>query len=187
VSYTLDQVNAGALGDEIVFNSISDSVIGDEKNFVGARLDDGNHGAKNVWNGNVLEVTPGNTYLIRLYGHNNSPLGYGAVAKGVNAQFIVPTGAGRSVVVHGLLRSDNADPQEYWDGVVLTCDTRFHLEVVEGSPLIENNGAVGGSTLPMQVVNGWTRIGYDDLDGNIPGCYQYAFYLSIKVRVVADE
>lgn len=49
-SYTLSEVNAGALKNEIVFNSISDSqcdggnnitVMCNERNFVGARLDNG--------------------------------------------------------------------------------------------------------------------------------------------------
>ena len=59
-----------------MLNSISDSVIGDEKNFVGAREDTGvNAGASNVWDGNEISVTPGKTYLIRLYVHNNNPNG----------------------------------------------------------------------------------------------------------------
>lgn len=36
-AYTLDQVNAGALDNAIIFNSISDGTIGHEFNFVGAR------------------------------------------------------------------------------------------------------------------------------------------------------
>ena len=37
-SYTLDQINHGDLGDTITFNSISNGKIGDEKNFVGAKV-----------------------------------------------------------------------------------------------------------------------------------------------------
>ena len=34
--YTLDEINAGKLGDTITFNSITNGKIGDERNFVGA-------------------------------------------------------------------------------------------------------------------------------------------------------
>lgn len=40
-SYTIDEINNGALKDKIVFNSISDSAIGHEFNFVGAKKNDG--------------------------------------------------------------------------------------------------------------------------------------------------
>ena len=36
-SYTLEEINSDILGDKVVLNSISDSVIGNEKNFVGVR------------------------------------------------------------------------------------------------------------------------------------------------------
>ena len=65
-SLTAKEINSGVLGDTIIFNSISDSIIGDEKNFVGARLDDGtNTGADNVWNGNEIAVENGAVYFIR--------------------------------------------------------------------------------------------------------------------------
>ena len=75
-SYTKQQINDGVLGNKIVFNSISDGQSGDEKDFVGARVDDGNHGVNNVWTGSDINVQPGKTYIINLYVHNNSPKGY---------------------------------------------------------------------------------------------------------------
>ena len=37
-SYTIGQIDSGVLGDTITFNSISDGKIGDEKNFVAAKV-----------------------------------------------------------------------------------------------------------------------------------------------------
>lgn len=189
-SYTIDQINNGALGDKIVLNSISDSVIGDEKNFVGAREDTGvNAGASNVWDGNEISVTPGKTYLIRLYVHNNNPNGEKAVAKNVTTTFGVPDTTGTSVEVNGFIESSNATPSEYWDYVRFTSNSNFHLEYVKGSALLENNGigANGGVKLSDDIIEKGVKIGYKSLNGEVPGCYQYANYVTIKVKAVADE
>lgn len=70
----------------------------------------------------------------------------------------------------------------------------FHLEYVYGSALLENNGIGknGGKTLSDEIVtkaasNNGTLIGYSSLNGEIPGGYQYASYITIKVRVVFDS
>ena len=51
-SYTLDEINADILKDTIIFNTISDSVNGNEKNFVSAREydDSGPTGEEYIWN-----------------------------------------------------------------------------------------------------------------------------------------
>ena len=89
-SYTLEQINKGELGDKITFNSISNGKIGDEKNFVGAKV----AGTKvSTWNANEIKVKDGETYTIRLFVHNNSPRGMQAVAKGVKAGDVVRNAA----------------------------------------------------------------------------------------------
>lgn len=190
-SYTIDEINAGALGDQIIFNAIKDSPIGDEKNFVGARVNDGiNAGANNVWNGNLIEVEEGKSYYVRLYCHNNSPLGYDAVAKDVSACFLIPSETGRTVVVNGLLQSSNAMPGRYWDSVAMTADRPFHLEYIPGSALLENNGigADGGILLSDKIAEGeWTPLGYSSLNGELPGCYSYSLCLTIQVTPIFDD
>ncbi len=189
-SYTIREVNSGALGDAIVFNSISDGKIGNEKNFVGARLDSGvNTGADNVWNGNEITVEDGAVYFIRAYVHNNSPLGYDAAAENVKIAFNIPTESGVSVPVHGFIFSNNASPSKYWDGVLFESNIPFHLEYVYGSALLENDDGVGkngGIALSDEIVtkaasNNGTLIGYSSLNGEIPGGSQYDCYVTIKV------
>ena len=148
-----------------------------------------NRGKDNIWNGNLIEVQSGEEYIIRLYCHNNNPNGYDAVAEDVEVRFLIPRETGRTIVVNGLIKSANASPATYWDSVVLTSDYPFHLEYVPDSALFENNGigAGGGSQLDNKVGEGeWVRLGYSDLDGRIPGCYQYACYTTIRVKVVSD-
>lgn len=209
-TYSLQEVNEGALGDTIAFNSISiqssdytwykeatgddlpSGVITEEVNFVGARVVGENQGAQNVWNGNEIEAHDGKTYVIRLYAHNNNPGGYDAVAEDTKVAFNIPQESATSIQVNGYLTSSNAYPSEYVDYVDFVAEQPFHLEYVYGSALLENNGigADGGIQLSDDIVtseSGGVLIGYDALDGNVPGCYQYSNYITVKVKVVYDN
>lgn len=205
--YSLQEVNEGKLGDKITFNSISikdsdyqwykdhygenmpEGFLTEEKNYVGAREDIGvNAGPKNVWNGNDITVEDGKTYIVRMCVHNNNPNGWDAVAENTRVRFSVPTNSARQVQVNGFITSSNASPTEYVDYVNFNSDTAFHLEYIPGSAFIENNGKVGGSQLDDSVINNTTGvlIGYDALDGRVPGNYQYLSYIGIEVKAVFD-
>lgn len=196
-TYTLAEINDGKLGDKIVFNSIKDDTlpkgnIKDERNFVAARdASTGNKGVDNVWQNNEITVEEGKTYIVRLYVHNNNPKGEKAVAKDVSVNFSLGTVVSKEQRVDGYINSSNATPSKYWDDVVFkSADGRkFYLDYVEGSALLENNG-VGkkpGKTLSDSVVNGGTKIGYNALDGKVPGCYQFANYITIEVKPVFEN
>lgn len=194
-SYTEAQINNGDLGNKIVFNSISDGVIGNEKNFVGARLNTGvNAGKDNTWEGNNITVEDGKEYLIRLYVHNNNPNGLNAVARDVRVAFDIPEYSAKQIQVNGFITSSNATPSKYWDYVNFNSDRAFHLEYVYGSALLENNGIGqnGGVQLGDEIVtkaaseNG-VKIGYNALDGNVPGCYTYDNFVGIRVKAVFDD
>lgn len=188
-SYMTDEVNNGALGETITFNSISDNPAlgGDEKNFVGARRVDSDSA---VWNANTIAAEDGGKYYIRMYVHNDNPGGVDAVAKDTTVRFDVAEGSGTEVEMQGFITSSNASPAEYYDSVRFTSDTAFHLEYVPGSAFIENNGIAAGSGMGLsdeivETENG-VLIGYDALDGNLPGGYPYAAYVGIEVKVVYD-
>ena len=188
-SYTIEEINAGAIDDQIIFNTISNSVIGDEKNFVGARENTGiNAGADNIWEGDQITVEDGKEYLIRLYVHNNSQFGEDAIAENVRVSFSAPGDTARNLAINGFIYSDNAAPDAYWDGVVLTADQNFHVEYIAGSAQIENNGFDSAKALSDEIVMSeeGVLIGYDALDGRIPGCFQYDGYVTIRVKVVLD-
>lgn len=166
----------------------------DERNYVGAREDTGiNAGVDNVWEPNQIKVEEGKTYLVRLYVHNNNQ-NKDAVAENVKVAFNTPmaytTG---SVQINGYISSSNAG--EYVDYVNFINDSGvpFRMKYVEGSAKLENNGfanaANGGAQLSDAIVDakdGGVLIGYDGLDGKIPGCYQYAQYVTIKVKAEFD-
>lgn len=230
-SYTIDQINNGAIGatklsdgedyknssnypGQIIFNTISNSTIGDEKNFVGARecaldgtrcLDietNANSTPTTKWQGNNITVEDGKTYVIRLYVHNNSPNGYDAVAEDVRVSFSIPNeydNENKRIQVNGFIYSSNASPSEYWDYVNFNSDTPFRLDYVYGSALLNNNKTYEEAAAHGDLDhNGWVLsddivkaasvdgilIGSDALDGRVPGGYQHASYVTIIVKAV---
>ncbi|MBR3254151.1 DUF11 domain-containing protein [Candidatus Saccharibacteria bacterium] len=178
-NYTIAQINDGALGDTITFNSITDGKIGDERNFVGAKLSSSN---SETWNANEINVKDGETYTIRLYVHNNSPLGTSAIAENVSASFSLPTTVSNSHTVIGYLNSSNATPNRYWDEVKLVSDDDFYIEYVEGSAKY-TNAKMGTVALADEVITAGATLGYEALDGKIPGCYAYDGQVTIEVKV----
>lgn len=184
---------------KIVFNSITNTPnFGDERNFVGAREYNGDdNGFDNKWNGTSIKVKDGQEYKLRLFVHNNSPWGREGVATNVRTSFSIPNVSSKSVKVSGFIYADNAET--VWDSVTFTSDKAFHLDYVYGSAVLGNkgignpengktNGNPLGYTLSDDVVDksGGTLIGYDAIDGNIPGCYGYASYVTIRVKAVYD-
>lgn len=177
-SYTLEQINNDALGDKITFNSISNGKIGDEKNFVGAKVAGAN---VQTWNANEIQVKDGETYTIRLFVHNNSPRGMQAVAKDVTASFSLPSNVSNSHTIVGYLDSSNATPTRYWDEVTLKSDDNFTLEYVLGSAKYNNNK--GDFSLPDEVITSGAKVGFESMNGEIPGCYEYSGVVTIDVKV----
>lgn len=199
--YTVDQINKlyeeGNWNNKVVFNSITDSVIGSEFDFVGAREDTGiNAGKDNVWNGRDIVAEDGKTYLVRMYVHNNGKSQENwretddSVAKDTRVFFSIPQDSSTRIQVSGFINSSNATPEEYWDSVYFNSDHVFHLEYIRDSAQIANNGvAEGGIALSNDVVDKveGTLIGYDAMDGRVPGCYEYDNYITIRVKAVFDD
>ena len=194
--YTIEEINSGALGDTITFNSIVDPEGAQpyEPNFVSAQSADAiANDTKSNWYGNdVMDVENGREYLIRLYVHNNSVPQQdeesGAASQDTRVQVSIPNTSGNTVEVNGFITSSNATPDKYWDYVNFHSDTNFHLEYVYGSAIIYNNAYPDGLELGDKITTTaeGVLIGYDKMNGIMPGGYQYACYITLKVRVVYD-
>lgn len=190
--YTTSQVNDDyILGDTIAFNSITDwEPIGDERNYVAARKDTGiNEGADNIWQ-NEINVTEEGTYLVRMYVHNDNPNGEDAIAENVHAFISLPLKTGKALGVYGYIESSNSYPDRYWDGVTFKSNKEFYLDYVEGSATMENNGIGTNGGCPLRdsiITSEGVLLGYEKLNGLIPGGARYAAYISVKVKVVFVE
>ena len=177
-TYTISDINNGKLGNKITFNSITNGKIGDERNFVGAKLTNGN---ASVYNANEINVEDGQTYTIRLYVHNNNAQGTKAVAKDVTVNFSLPTTVATEQTIIGYLNSSNASPTRYWDEVALKSSDAFYIEYVPGSAKYTNTQ--GTFALSDTIINDNVKIGYKSMDGQIPGCFEYDGEVTIQVKV----
>lgn len=192
-SYTQAQINSGALGDKIVLNSISDGVIGNEKNFVAAREYNGNTAQNGDWQADEITVEEGKTYMVRLYVHNNNPGGMNAVAEGVHTVFSIAQTTDTQVGINGFIdvaSGANVVATEYWDDVVFKSNDgrKFRLDYVTGSGILENNRVHTALSDDIANTQNGVQIGYDSsLNGQIPGCFDYATYVAIQVRPVFEQ
>ena len=167
--------------DHVTFDSITDNPeVGDERNFVGIR----ELGSNEQWQ-HTENVQPGKQYIVRMYVHNNAASNLNLVAQNVTAKFNLPTNTANSLEVDGYIDSSNATPQEVYDHAVFQSGNgqAFNLAYQTGSLKYENNAfGAAGTPIPESVfTSAGALLGYDKLDGNIPGCNQYAGYLSFIV------
>ena len=170
--------------DYITFNSITNNPVigGDEKDFVGIR----EVGSNAKWTNN-MKVQNGKEYYVRMYVHNNAASNLNLVAENVVAKLNVPTTTAKNVTVQGQISASNAKPNTVWDEAAFSSDNDFNLAYVAGSALFENNG-MGTTKLPDSIVNNTgAKLGYDKLDGKIPGCFQYAGYVTVKVKAQVSQ
>lgn len=163
--------------DHVTFNSITDNPnIGDERNFVGIR----EKGTNNKWSDDMT-VQNGKEYTVRLYVHNNAAANLKLVAQNVKATFNLPTTTGKSITVDGFIDSTNASPKEVYDSAKFTSSTDFNLAYVKNSLIYENN--VKTFTLPESIfTSAGAKLGYNSMNGQIPGCIHYAGYVSFTVK-----
>ena len=170
--------------DYITFNSITNNPVigGDEKDFVGIR----EVGSNAKWTNN-MKVQNGKEYYVRMYVHNNAASNLNLVAENVVAKLNVPTTTAKNVTVQGQISASNAKPNTVWDDATFSSDNDFNLAYIAGSALFENNG-MGTTKLPDSIVNNTgAKLGYDKLDGKIPGCFQYAGYVTVKVKAQVNQ
>ena len=174
-TYTLENP-----ADHVTFNSITNNPnIGDERNFVGIR----EAGSTSLWK-DTMNVERGKEYTVRMYVHNNAASSLNLKAKDVVARFTLPTNTAKSIQVDGSITASNADPLMVYDHATFTSGENFNVAYVPGTLKFENNHfGSNGTPLPETIFDQrGAKLGYDSLNGEIPGCFQYAGYVTFKVK-----
>lgn len=178
----------------VTFNSITNNPnYGDERNFLRVRDADSKYWSSTSTNGwtDTMTMTEGHTYDVKLYVHNNAAANLGLKSTNTRAFVNLPIKDdtyGKQFEINGFIMSDNAKPGKIWDNIVLKSDKAFHVKVVS-QKYINNikTEAKGGFDLGNEVYMGdgtGAKLGYESLDGIIPGCYQYSGYVLLKVQPV---
>lgn len=166
----------------VTFNSITNSPnYGDERNFTVAK------DATNTAAGGFTEtnnVQDGHEYLVRVLVHNNAAADLNLVAHNTRVSISVPATTGTSANIQATVSADNANPQQVWDGTVLTSASRFNVGYVPGSAHFYNAANPAGYTIPDTLTtSAGALLGYSSMNGDIPGCNQYSGVLTFKVKV----
>ncbi len=171
----------------ITFNSMVDNAgYGDERNFV--RIKDAADPSNGNWTDN-MQVQDNKEYLVKVYVHNNAAANLNLVAQNTRVMAYVPTTIGKELQIDGYISADNATPQQVWDNVRLFADRDFVAQYVAGSARYYNNiQPTNGFSLPDSIVtSAGAQLGYEAMNGQVPGCYQYAGYVTYKVRVETEN
>jgi uncharacterized repeat protein (TIGR01451 family) len=174
--------------DYITFNSITDNKkVGDERNFV--RIREAGVGEYV----NDMKVQPGKQYEVMTYYHNNAKTSMNAsgagIARDVSAKTKMPSvlKPGERGNVSSVISASNATPKEVWDEAYITSDKDVALKYLSGSAKVTSNGPVNGQVLPDSFFSTGALLGFDSLNGVLPGCAEYSGYVIYKFRVDAPN
>jgi len=173
----------------VTFNSITNNPThGDERNSVQIK----EASAPNSTYGENVDLQAGKEYEVYAYYHNNAASNlndaahnYKGIARNATMRVQMPATikAGEKARVTAFVGASNANPGQVWDEAYGTAKGDFALRYVPGSAKIHSNGAVNGKTLPDSLYTTGTPLGYDALDGNLPGCNKFAGYVTFKIHV----
>lgn len=187
-TYTIDDP-----ADHVTFNSITDNPhYGDERTFFDGKLASNTNEGGFIDKIEVNELEDGEELLLRTYVHNNAKdelngdnfEGEG-VAQNTRVSVMLPEVTARSSQAISYISADNAKPGTVSDTLGFHSEGRpFNLEFVEDSAIIHTNAKPDGMQLSNNIVEEeGAQIGYDQLDGKVPGCFKYDAFVTLKVKV----
>ena len=181
--------------DHVVFNSITDNnqEVGDERYFVSASPYTGK-AADNKWTDSTA-VENGKEYVVRMYVHNDAASNLKLTAENVRAYIVLPTETATSITVNGKIYSSNANPTTVWDQTTFTSKNgeKFNLAYVKGTAKYYNTKNGKERVFNLDTANNdlftskGVLLGYDQMDGKIPGCIEYSGYLTFHVKAQFAE
>lgn len=174
-----------------VFNSfINTPSYGDERAFLDARRSDQTAAGsfKNV----LTNVTDGSKeVVIRMYVHNNANQTTNAtngIARNTKVRIALPTATSQTLRARGYISADNASPGLVEDTVDMTAGEQFNVEYIPGSATLYNNGPFkNGTALSDSVVTTGAPVGYNALDGNMPGCFEFEAVVQIRIKITPKQ
>lgn len=172
--------------DYVVFNSITNNPSnGDERNFVRIKEANTNHKFSNEVN-----IVAGKKYTVYIYFHNDAAANLQLVANNtrMNTQLPSYVKANTKTAISAKVMADNANPKKVWDEAYVLSTRDVAMKYVAGSATIHSKGAVNGQKLNSnQFLTSGALIGYNALDGKVPGCHEFAGYVTYDFVVEAGQ
>lgn len=182
---TQAEVDEGTLGGDVIINSLIDNIyIQDSRLFMFAQriAEDGTPGEL----AQSFAVMPGETYQIFLFAQNDNP---GTVSTGTRAAISLPVRSEEGVAqIVGSVYSDNAVAPEIWSTLPLASDADFQIRYEYGSAELRSAAHPEGWPLEDTLVTKAASergvlIGYERLDGELPGGEAYRALVTITIRI----
>ncbi|MDR0955822.1 MAG: DUF11 domain-containing protein [Candidatus Nomurabacteria bacterium] len=188
--------------DHVTFDSITDNPVwGDERTFIYCR--DHIAGAAYEKCGD-LALQSGQTYDILAHYHNDAASnldgdnvnGQG-VAHGAYMRVEFPGEVNGQANGNIYIGATNANPTQIWDTINFTSSQDLKLNVVSGSaqitsgpsdnpnPINGESGAELDGWLNQLVSKNGALLGWQSLNGILPGCTQYSGYVQFQIRTSA--
>ncbi|MBI4034579.1 PKD domain-containing protein [Candidatus Saccharibacteria bacterium] len=163
----------------ITFNSITNNpVVGDERPFLAGKV------ATNP--GNVVDninVNDNDVVSLRVFYHNNAREDLNLVATNTRVKIFLPTIPATRTWATSFIVADNATPRAVSDTVDFSGARPFTLEYMPGTAQLWNNIFRGAALSDDIVTNTGALIGFDSINGRVPGCERFSGYVTIKVKV----
>jgi uncharacterized repeat protein (TIGR01451 family) len=165
-----------------VFNSfINTPSYGDERAFFDGRRSDK---ATNTNADAINDVTNGSKEVVlRTYVHNNANQSTNAsglgVAKGTKVRIALPTAEGQVLRARSYISATNAAQVE--DTTDMLGTSSFKVSYVPGSARLLRGTA--SYALSDSIVSTGALIGDKTMNGNLPGCFDYAALVEIHVKI----
>lgn len=162
---------------------------GDERAFFDARL------AENTATSAYKDVLPNvadgtKEIVLRTYIHNGAnkttnASGVGG-AKDLKVRIDLPTGTAKALRTRSYVSISNPAPGypgEVTDTTELVDGSDFSVSYVAGSAKAFNAANPGGAAVNDSIVTSGAAVGYNSMNGNQPGCFEFQTFVEIKVRV----
>ena len=172
--------------DHPTFNSITDNnVIGDERDFVRVTEVGGN--GKYV---NELKITPGKTYEVYIFYHNNAASNLNGSGKGlankvkVQSKFPSKVNSSSKGTISATISAEDSTPKSVWDEAYFTTDSKEDVELryLPATAIIKNQGKLNGTVLSTELFTTGDYIGYNSLSGVLPGCEEFSGHIVYRLR-----
>jgi len=177
-----------------VFNSwVNTPNYGDERAFF-----DANNQTTGPYKDRVV-VTPGQEVTLRMYVHNGAAPGLNGtnfdgpgVARNARVQVFLPTATSTQLRSFGYIIADNTNPGWVADSVDFDSTVPVSMEYVPGTARLSNGAHPNGVVLPDSIVQHDNQfnvnapsapIGWQNMDGNFPACFDYDAFVTIKVKI----
>jgi uncharacterized repeat protein (TIGR01451 family) len=163
----------------VTFNSMTDNPkAGDERYFLTGSKPGGS------FTDPVTGLQDGEVVTLRMYVHNNAASNLNLKAENTRVRVQLPAGSKQAQQITGFISANNAAPTVVSDTLDLSGVNNgfFELEYIAGSASYKNN--VGTFKLSDSIVsNDGALVGYDQMNGVVPGCEEFSGWVTLKVKV----